>query len=116
MAGAGSRFAKAGYKDPKPLIPVHGQPMIEVVSKNLAVPGAHFVYVVQREHFKAYGLGEKLPAYRPGCDIVQIDGLTEGAACTVLCAKEFINNDTPLLVGFLCCCCLCAGVSKIAKA
>ena len=31
MAGAGSRFADAGYEEPKPLIPVHGRPMIEVV-------------------------------------------------------------------------------------
>ena len=35
MAGAGSRFAKAGYKDPKPLISVHGKHMIEVVINNL---------------------------------------------------------------------------------
>lgn len=35
MAGAGSRFAVAGYKDPKPLIPVHGVPMIKVVIDNL---------------------------------------------------------------------------------
>ncbi len=105
MAGAGSRFAKAGYKDPKPLIPVHGKPMIQVVTKNLAVPGARFIYVVQREHYQAYGLGERLPLFTPGCAIVQIDGLTEGAACTVLCAKEHIDNDLPLLVCCCCCCC-----------
>lgn len=35
MAGLGSRFAEAGYQDPKPLIPVHGIPMIEVVINNL---------------------------------------------------------------------------------
>ena len=29
MAGRGSRFASVGYFDPKPLIPVHGQPMIK---------------------------------------------------------------------------------------
>ncbi len=28
LAGAGSRFAKVGYKDPKPLIEVSGKPMI----------------------------------------------------------------------------------------
>jgi len=98
MAGAGSRFAKAGYKDPKPLIPVHGRPMISLVGKNLGVPGAHFIYVVQREHYAAYGLGDKLQAFTPGCEIVQIDGLTEGAACTVLCAKELIDSDVPLMI------------------
>lgn len=35
MAGAGSRFQKAGYKLPKPLIPVLGKPMIQLVVENL---------------------------------------------------------------------------------
>lgn len=35
MAGAGSRFAKEGYKDPKPLIQIHGTPMIKVIIGNL---------------------------------------------------------------------------------
>ena len=34
----------------------------------------------------------------PGCEIVQIDGVTEGAACTVLKAKEFIDNSEPLII------------------
>jgi len=34
----------------------------------------------------------------PGCKIVQIDGVTEGAACTTLQAKQFINNENPLLI------------------
>ena len=60
MAGAGSRFAKAGYKDPKPLIPVHGVPMVKLVVDNLKVANAHFIFIVQREHYNAYGLGEKI--------------------------------------------------------
>ena len=35
MAGAGSRFAVAGYAAPKPLIPVHSVPIIKVVIDNL---------------------------------------------------------------------------------
>ena len=35
MAGRGSRFADVGYELPKPLLPVHGVPMIEVVVRNL---------------------------------------------------------------------------------
>jgi len=34
----------------------------------------------------------------PGCKIVEVDGVTEGAACTVLLAKEFIDNDEPLVI------------------
>jgi HAD superfamily hydrolase (TIGR01509 family) len=37
MAGAGSRFQQAGYTFPKPLIEVHGKPMIQVVVENLNI-------------------------------------------------------------------------------
>jgi HAD superfamily hydrolase (TIGR01509 family) len=97
MAGAGSRFAQAGYTFPKPLIEVNGKPMIQVVVDNLNVD-AHFIFIVQKEHYEKYNLKSVLNLIAPGCDIVQVDGLTEGAACTTLLAKELINNDEPLLM------------------
>lgn len=97
MAGAGSRFAAAGYTFPKPLIEVNGKPMIQVVVENLNVD-AHFIYLVQKDHYEKYNLKQLLNLITPGCDIIQIDGLTEGAACTTLLAKELINNDEPLLM------------------
>jgi NDP-sugar pyrophosphorylase family protein len=99
MAGAGSRFAREGYADPKPLIPVHGQPMIKVVIDNLRPTRDHrFIFICQRTHVAAYGLKEKLSAWAPGCSIIELDGLTEGAACTVLKARELIDNDQPLMI------------------
>lgn len=99
MAGAGSRFAKAGYIDPKPLIPVHGVPMIKVVIDNLCPLGPHrFIFICQRAHVAAYGLHEKLNTWAPGCVLIQLDGLTEGAACTVLAAKGLIDSDAALMI------------------
>ena len=97
MAGAGSRFAQAGYTFPKPLIDVNGKPMIQVVVDNLNVD-AHFIFLVQKEHYEKYNLQSVLGLIAPGCDIVQVDGLTEGAACTTLLAKQFIDNNEPLLM------------------
>jgi dTDP-glucose pyrophosphorylase len=97
MAGAGSRFSSAGYKLPKPLIDVNGKPMIQQVVDNLNMD-AHFVFVVQKNHFEQYNLSTILPLISPGCDIVQIEGLTQGAACTTLLAKEFIDNNNHLLI------------------
>lgn len=97
MAGAGSRFAQAGYTFPKPLIEVRGKPMIQVVTENLNVD-AHFIYIVQKEHYEKYNLKQLLSLISPGCDIIQVDGLTEGAACTTLLAKQLINSDMPLLM------------------
>jgi dTDP-glucose pyrophosphorylase len=98
MAGRGSRFAEAGYKDPKPLIPVKGTPMIKLVIDNLRPSRPHrFVFICQREHVRAYGLERRLGEWAPGSAIVQLDGVTEGAACSVLTAEAFLD-ETPLMI------------------
>ena len=95
MAGAGSRFEKAGYTFPKPLIEVRGKPMIQVVTENLNIK-ANFIYIVQKSHREKYNLDTLLNLITPGCKVVEVDGMTEGAACTALLAKEYIDNDKPL--------------------
>lgn len=95
MAGAGSRFEKAGYTFPKPLIEVNGKPMIQVVVENLNID-ANFIYVVQKKHREKYNLDALLNLITPGCKIVQVNEITEGAACTALLAKEFINTNESL--------------------
>ena len=95
MAGAGSRFEKAGYTFPKPLIEVKGKPMIQVVIENLNIE-ANYIYIVQKAHREKYNLDTLLKLLTPNCTVVEVDGLTEGAACTALLAKEYINNDGPL--------------------
>ena len=97
MAGAGSRFEKAGYTFPKPLIEVKGQPMIAKVVENLNLQG-RYIFLVQKTHYDKYDLKNLLNLIAPGCEIVQIEGLTEGAACTVLKARDLIDNDTPLII------------------
>ena len=97
MAGAGSRFAQAGYTFPKPLIEIEGKPMIQVVVENLNVD-AHFIFIVQKEHYEKYNLKQLLNLIAPNCDIIQVEGITQGAACTTLLAKELIDNDEPLMM------------------
>ena len=98
MAGAGSRFEQAGYTFPKPLIDVDGKPMIQVVTDNLNID-AKYIFIVQKEHYEKYNLKHLLGLItNDNCEIVQVDGLTEGAACTTLLAKEFIDNDEPLVI------------------
>jgi len=97
MAGAGSRFSQQGYTFPKPLIEVNGKPMIQVVVENLNIE-AHYIFIVQQEHYEKYNLKYLLNLIAPGCDIVQVNGVTEGAACSTLLAKDYINNDRPLVM------------------
>ena len=96
MAGAGSRFQAAGYTFPKPLIEVDGKPMIQLVVENLNIDAKH-IFIVQKEHYEEYNLKFLLKLIAPDCEIVQVEGMTEGAACTTLLAKKYIDNDEPLL-------------------
>ena len=94
MAGHGSRFSAAEYRDPKPLIDVGGQPMIQRVIRNLTPDRPHrFVFVCQASHLAEYGLRERLCVWAPGCVIVSTEGVTEGAACTVLLARDYIGPN-----------------------
>jgi len=98
MAGAGSRFEQAGYTFPKPLIEVNGKPMIQTVVENLNIDAKH-IFIVQKKHYEKYNLKYLLNLITDNnCEIVQVDGITEGAACTTLLAKQFIDNDEPLVM------------------
>ena len=99
MAGRGSRFTEAGYEMPKPLIDVYGHPMIEYVTKNITPSCDHrFIYICQQEHLEKYGLEEKLKTIAPGCIVIPINYITEGAACTVLLAEKYIDNEDSLMI------------------
>ena len=97
MAGLGTRFSDAGYKDPKPLIDVNGKPMIKAVIDSLNIDG-NYIFIVQKEHSIKYNLPKMLNEIVPGCQVVELDTITDGAARTTLMAKELINNDIPLLI------------------
>lgn len=98
MAGAGSRFAKAGYEKPKPFIDVDGKPMIVRVLENLAYPEARYILIARKDHMEK----EKELVAKIEQDFnavfIPVEKLTEGTACTVLYARSFINNDDPLLI------------------
>lgn len=98
MAGDGTRFQKAGFTFPKPLIDtINNKPMIQLVVESLGLDG-HYIYLVRKEHLDKYNLKQMLNLITPGCDIVVVDKLTEGACCTTLLAEDLINNDLPLVI------------------
>jgi dTDP-glucose pyrophosphorylase len=99
MAGRGSRFASAGYGLPKPMIPVHGVPMIQVVLRNITPSRiCRHIFLVLREHLDQFGLATRLAAIAPGCAVVPVEQVTGGAACTVLLARDHINTNEPLMI------------------
>ena len=89
------KIKKGSYTFPKPLIEVKGKPMIQVVTENLNIK-ANYIYIVQKSHREKYNLDTLLNLITPECKVIEVDGVTEGAACTALLAKEYIDNDKPL--------------------
>lgn len=99
MAGAGSRFALAGYREPKPFIGIFGKPMIQWVIENLTTQLDHqFIFICQQKHLVEYHFDTILRQICPNSHIVPIDGLTQGAAETVLFASHLIDNEEPLVI------------------
>ena len=97
MAGRGKRFEDAGYSFPKPLIDINGKPMIQIIVENLNFSGEH-IFLCQKEHSEKYAIKELLELISDNYKIVNVNGVTEGAACTALLAKEFIDNDEELII------------------
>lgn len=99
MAGRGQRFLEANYQLPKPLILINGKPMIELVVHNLMPSREHrFIFIIRKEHQEKYGFAHYLKRISPDCQVVTVDRVTEGAACTVLMAEPYINNEDELMI------------------
>ncbi len=100
MAGRGSRFAQAGFELPKPLIDVNGQPMIARVIENLRPKFSHrFVFLTLKDHLEQFNLETPLKNWAgTNAVCVPVATVTEGAACTVLLAREHLSRDCDLLI------------------
>lgn len=99
MAGRGSRFVEAGYSEPKPFIPIQNKPMIEWVVDNLRVESSQkFIFLCQEDHLKAHGFAQRLKDLVDSAFIIPVFGLTEGAAATVLLARDSLQLEDELLL------------------
>ena len=97
MAGDGTRFEVAGYVDPKALIIVKKKPMIQVVVENLNIEGS-YTFIIQKKHNKNDTLSTFLQTITKNVNIIEVEKLTEGPACTALLAEQYINSNTPLII------------------
>ncbi len=106
MAGAGQRFADAGYKVHKPAIMTidretgEEKPMVVCATKDLpgvASDGSNVIYVDRTFH-KTDGVEDAIRAYFPKATFITIDHLTEGQACTCMLAEELLDPEEPLLI------------------
>lgn len=106
MAGAGQRFADAGYRVHKPAILTTDRfdgtekPMVVCATKDLpgvAADGSNVIYVDRTFH-REDGVEDAIRTYYENAQFITIDRLTEGQACTCMLAKEFLDPEEELLI------------------
>lgn len=98
MAGLGSRFSTQGYDDPKPLIEFLGKPMIQHVVEHVGLMDNEHIFLCQKSHVEKYKLHELFASFLKNFKIVEVDGLTEGAACTVMLADSVLSPDDQVML------------------
>ena len=99
MAGVGSRFSKSHPNQIKPLIHVGNKPMIEMVLSNLnQLDNINFIIVTMKKIGENQEFIDVLNELNLKYQLILIEELTKGPASTCLLAKEFINNDDPLII------------------
>ncbi len=101
MAGRGSRFSEQGYSVPKPFIDVAGQPMFARAIASLPLDLVdRILFVCLDEYRDVWPLEQEVTtryaAQNP--EVISLPDVTEGQACTVLAAREFIDNDDMLII------------------
>ena len=98
-AGRGSRFADAGFEKPKPLIELHGIPLIVWVLANFDYQVNDSInIVVQRDSFDTLSLEKFISALPIKPNFIYLEEITDGAARTVLHATNFLDPKLPMIV------------------
>ena len=95
LAGRGYRFTQAGFITPKPLIPINDKPMIEHAIGTLGLRG-QYIFILQKSISSE--LKPLLKSITENPIIIEIDYITNGCTETCLLAKEYINNENPLVI------------------
>jgi dTDP-glucose pyrophosphorylase len=69
------------------------------VVENISPAREHrFIFLVLADHARDFGVGALLQEIAPGCEVVLVEETTEGAACTVLLARELVDGPAPLMI------------------
>ena len=99
MAGLGTRFSNEGFKLPKPLIETNSKTLIEHSISTLGV-GGKYIFITRKYDNPEHNilLTKRLKEIQPNSIEIQLDKPTRGATETALAAKEYIDNNEPLII------------------
>ncbi len=102
MAGRGSRFVEAGYREPKYAIEAHGNSLFywSMLSlKNFRHPENNYIFVCLKENNSGDYVQQQCKLLGlANIRIVEIDELTDGQATSAYISRENWQDDLPLLI------------------
>ena len=100
MAGEGSRFAKAGWTTPKPLIELNGIPLFQRAIGSVAIEGVEMKYsfIVRQEHIDKQHIDKLITDILPEANVFSVLKTTRGAVETCLVAESAIDDDDAVVV------------------
>jgi len=100
MAGEGSRFTKAGWQTPKPLIEVRGVPLFQRAISSVAINGAvmKYSFIVRQEHIDNQYIDSRIKQILPSANVFSVAKTTRGAVETCLVAEEAIDDHDAVVV------------------
>jgi NDP-sugar pyrophosphorylase family protein len=92
MANIEEKHDQSEYQYPKPLIELHGKPLIEYVIENLlTIQGVKHIFFILNEGMCAkYHLDNTISLLCPNAKIIYLKNRTSGAVCTSLLAIDQI--------------------------
>ena len=103
MAGLGSRFQKAGYKEPKYMIEVNGKNLFEWSMLSLEdfknQTNVKYIFVTRKENNSRDFINKETEKMGiKNVNIVKVEGLTDGQATSAMLAKKYWNEDEEMII------------------
>ena len=100
MAGRGSRFGKAGFDLPKPLLVLAGQPFFWWAAQSVcrSVEIRSMTFVVLAEHIQRHGIDMAIRDRYADARLVVLDEPTSGALVTAVAGCRALPGDGPVVV------------------
>lgn len=97
MAGRGNRFFRELYNLSKPFIPIMESPMFITAVKSFPVADK-YIFLCLKGHHERYNLENTIKETFNEGQIIQVNEITEGPACTCLLAEHNLNPDEGLFI------------------
>ena len=99
IAGKAQRFLDAGYTMPKPLILARNKHVIDWALESVDLSECNLIFMVRVDHIYNFSI-DKILKQKFGNDItiIKINKVTRGALETCTLAREYVDNDLPLII------------------